>query len=585
MSATSTPLLDFYRWGFPNAPIQIHLCLDVVNGIRRQIQDCWKAPDALSQCGLLIGISQPGITRILHFEPLETLDTASLEAAMLGLPGEVVGFYRTTAAGSSPMPVEDRALTAKFPKPSSVFLLIETIGSSIGNARFCFWGEDELVDWPMVAFPFVAEALASRATHPPPGPVRKPSQSSRTGIASVPPVPDQKVAAIAELAPRPAATQTELQPVEASVPRPVPPPGDRQKSPMAANQPQQRTGRPWLLWVILAAVLVLSLSLGAFSYFRPGSRLPVAPQPAAAASTVVKRPSLGLAVEKRGNGLLVSWDGNAPIISKANFGMLLIRGSGVSRDVPLTTDELRAGGFVYTLAADELRFQFNVVAGEQVAREFLTVLRSQIPEGLARLPVNLTGSRNGNSNGAALPPLLGKPVSAPQPVPTIRQFEPAAPSQSAAAPPLRLEEPPAAGVATPVNTTISLPNQPPASAPAPIEVQGKEVLVKETPQSDSPQSALPAEAHPPVATHRVIPVVPIQLRGHLWDATVVEVRISVDASGSVVKAEAVPKPGLHPALRDEAVKAASWWKFQPARFNGHPVPAEIVVQFNFAASR
>src|ERR1035438_8025764 len=68
-------------------------------------------------------------------------------------------------------------------------------------------------------------------------------------------------------------------------------------------------------------------------------------------------------------------------------------------------------------------------------------------------------------------------------------------------------------------------------------------------------------------------------------AELVGVRISVDASGSVVKAEAVPKPGLHPALRDEAVKAASWWKFQPARLNGHPVPAEIVVQFNFAASR
>jgi TonB family protein len=399
----------------------------------------------------------------------------------------------------------------------------------------------------------------------------------------VPPAADQKVAAIAELAPRPAATQTELQPVEASVPLAVPPPGDRQKSLVAANQTQQRTGRPWLPWVMLAAVLVLSLSLGAFSYFRPGSRLPVAPQPAAAASTVVKRPSLGLAVEKRGNGLLVSWDGNAPIVAKANFGMLLIRGSGVSRDVPLTTDELRAGGFVYTLAADELRFQFNVVAGEQVAREYLTVLRSQIPEGPARLPVSLTGSRSGNSNGAALPPLLGKPVSAPQPVPTIRQFEPAAP-QSAAAPPLRLEEPPAAGVATPVNTTISLPNQPPASAPAPVEVQGKEVLVKETP-SDSPQSASQAEAHPPVATHRVIPVVPNQLRGHLWDATVVEVRISVDASGSVVKAEAVAKPGLHPALRDEAVKAARWWKFQPARFDGHAVPGEVVLQFRFAASR
>src|ERR1035438_1990050 len=167
MSAASTPLLDFYRWGFASAPIQIHLGLEVVKGIRRQIQEYGDSPGALSTCGLLVGKSQPGITRILDFEPLPMLDTASLEGAPPGVSGEIVGFYRTTSVGSQSLSVEDKILAGKFPRPSSVFLLIETLKSSIGDARFCFWSEDELFDWPVMLFPFAAEELAHR--EPPPG--------------------------------------------------------------------------------------------------------------------------------------------------------------------------------------------------------------------------------------------------------------------------------------------------------------------------------------------------------------------------------------------------------------------------------
>jgi TonB family protein len=71
----------------------------------------------------------------------------------------------------------------------------------------------------------------------------------------------------------------------------------------------------------------------------------------------------------------------------------------------------------------------------------------------------------------------------------------------------------------------------------------------------------------------------------IWKATAVDVNVAVDATGKVVKAEAVPKPGLHPLLRDAAVQAALRWKFQPAQFGGHAVPANIVLQFNFAANR
>jgi TonB family protein len=71
----------------------------------------------------------------------------------------------------------------------------------------------------------------------------------------------------------------------------------------------------------------------------------------------------------------------------------------------------------------------------------------------------------------------------------------------------------------------------------------------------------------------------------IWKATSVDVNVAVDVTGKVVKAEASAKPGLHPLLRDAAVQAALRWKFQPAQFDGHPVPANIVLQFNFAPNR
>jgi protein TonB len=86
-------------------------------------------------------------------------------------------------------------------------------------------------------------------------------------------------------------------------------------------------------------------------------------------------------------------------------------------------------------------------------------------------------------------------------------------------------------------------------------------------------------------THRMIPALPSALRGAIWKATVVDVDVSVDTAGNVVKAEAVSKSSLNPLLRDAAVQAARRWKFQPAQFDGHAVPANIVVQFSFAGSR
>ena len=179
----------------------------------------------------------------------------------------------------------------------------------------------------------------------------------------------------------------------------------------------------------------------------------------------------------------------------------------------------------------------------------------------------------------------------------LRQFKPLDNPNPPAATAHRLDEPPPVGGTGPVSAgTPSLLGQPALSPIAPPVSQTQ--AQAPTPASSQPPVDAPAqrnppaqaarsasEAQPPLPTHQVIPPVPPLLRGVLWKLTTVDVNVSVDASGNVVKAEAAPKPGLHPLLRDAAVQAARRWKFQPAQFNGHAVPANMVLQFNFAPTR
>jgi protein TonB len=340
-------------------------------------------------------------------------------------------------------------------------------------------------------------------------------------------------------------------------------------------------------------VLIAILAFAGMLYFRRGLNPPQAAPPTIVAQTEVQEP-LGLSVERRGNDLRVTWNGHADIMSKADFGMLLIRGASVSRDVPLSAEELRAGTVVYSAPVDQTRFQLNVVAGGQVAREFLTVVMPQAADA-APNRASVPGSAGGNPKTNAVPrqPVSSEPAATRE----LKQFKPLDSPNPAADEPRRLDEPPPVGSTRPVNAgTPSLLNQPALSPIAPPVSQTQ--TQAQAPVSSQPPAELPAqrnppvqaarsssEALPPLPTHQVIPPLPPLLRGVLWKLTTVDVSVAVDASGNVTKAEAVAKPGLHPLLRDAAVQAARRWKFQPAQFNGHAVPANMVLQFNFAPTR
>jgi protein TonB len=554
-AATSHPIPEFYTWGFSGAPIQIQLNLDAVRGIRKQIQDPEKATGLLSAYGLLIGnTSKPGVTTILDFKPLKTLDAASIAAATANSSAEVIGFYRTTAIGSVSMPEEDRALArSAFRQPKSVFLVIETGHSSIGEARFCFWGEGELFDWPVMPFPFDAEELAIHERRRLSRGVRKASQSSKAGLAPVTSLLDETADLEPDAGTALAETQAAVTPKEPAAPR------------------RKRSGMVWLV-AALATLLAASVISGAFLYYRNGLK----PEAPAAPARAEVRASLGLAVERRGNDLVISWNRDAAIIAKADFGMLLIRSAAVSRDIPLTAEELRSGSVVFASTAEQVRFQLNVVVGDQVAREFLAVVVPQAPGPAPEGPATVTSFAGGNSNAPAQPS-RALVLNVPAPPVELRPFKPVETPQPAGGAPPRIDEPPpVAGAAPSSGATLPLLSRPAVTLAAPKSAPA------ETPENTSSN---PSAAHPPVPTHKLVPALPAALRAAISKATVVEVNMSVDAKGNVVKAEAVAKAGLNPLLVDATVQAARRWKFQPAQVDGHAVPANIVVQFKFAGSR
>jgi protein TonB len=564
-AATSTLLPEYYTWGFPGAPIQIHINLDTVSALRKNFEAAQKDTGTLGGCGLLIGDTpKVGITQVVDYRPLPVLDSAAVEAAKASSSRQVVGFYRTTPVCGVSMRDEDKLLAASsFRHPASVFLLVEAGKSGIGDARFCFWGEGELFDWPLMLFPFDAEELAVEEARRRSNKTLPATHAGLTPVASPAPISETPPAVTAA-------------PVSAPM---SPPAGGRESKAAAANPPR---GRMWLIATLATMVMVLLLA-GGFMFVMYVRRINAPPAtPAEATRSEVKVP-LGLGVERRGNDLRISWNGNAPLIAKADFGMLMIRGTAVNRDVSLSAEELRSGSVMYTASGDQVRFQLNVVAGEQVAREFLTVLMPAATDG--RPAPLITRSENPIAAVSSLPPVSSAPASARE----LRQFKPAE-NRTPAAAASHIDEPPAVPSSPVVNPAtpslltqppvLSQPllNRPPASTPAPADIPAQ-------PPAQVAVSPSPSGASPPVATRQILPSLPPLLRGQLWKPTMVEVNVSVDAAGNVVKAEAIAKPNLHPLLREAAVDAARRWKFKPAQFDGHPVPANMILQFNFAASR
>lgn len=521
MSGKSASHSDVYTWTNFSQSLQVRIPFLTIHALQARLEEPRSGEGGpLQECGLLLGTTGENATEISMAQPLPSLDTATVKQALAAARPKAVGFYRTTAPGSLETTQDDWLLAETFfASPSSVILLIETGGSGAGNAVFCVWERGRLqANAAVEQFPFDAYQLVVE-------------ESRRSPHPAVAPPPVEE-----DLPSEPRSTALNL---------------------------SSRS----LLW----PVLLIALTVTGFFYFM---RRPAAPALTPAQSLALARPAvetapakstLALNAERRGGDLLLSWNRASPAILNAVTGILFIQAGKSNRNLVLTPDQLRSGSVLYTPTADQVEIRLEVVgSGQRVTNDSVIVLLPQKPQ--------------------SQPVVMSEPV--PAPAPEISQpAAPAVPANQKAAPPRTFSLPRTASGARPPRIDEAPPTLPFGAGPAataalPLGAPSLPPPPVSAPPQNAAGPSAAAAPQPPVPLRQVIPRFPPGLKNVVLQATTVEVTVSVSAEGKVVKA--VPGPGkANVLLVQAAVQAARFWTFRPARVGTQPVPADVVLKFNF----
>ena len=149
-----------YTCEIPGSSVPIRIRLRVIAGIRYRLEQLLR-PNPGTACGILTGVrTQSGITEITGFQPLPTLDSATVQQAVSKTQAvDLVGFYRSAAPGELHIREEDIRV-AKTLVSGAVILLIESDQSGVGEAALVVGNQ------VVSRFPFDAQQLAAREGQP-----------------------------------------------------------------------------------------------------------------------------------------------------------------------------------------------------------------------------------------------------------------------------------------------------------------------------------------------------------------------------------------------------------------------------------
>jgi hypothetical protein len=329
----------FYTWSFPGAPVRIHLYLDVVARLQKELAKAAPFPirGRVEVAGLLLGrgdLRRSQVVEIRQFIPvlaecrpestvaLSEEDRRKFQEQLAAGESDsryhVVGYYRTQGSEGLCLEEDDLALIhSHFRDPASVFLMIRPGADGAANAGFFFWDGGHLnADFTFLEFPFDSKLLTDVASQSPKRPVLvEPVQKAAVEAAPAPQV---------MFAPAPHA---------------------------------RRTTAP--LW-IAAAVGVLIAGLAVLGYWNwqessASAEQAATPGPAA----------LSLHVERQGSELRVTWDRTSQFVATAKSGLLAVReGDRPQQDLYLDADQLRTGSVVYTPVAPNVQFRLEVYGAD-----------------------------------------------------------------------------------------------------------------------------------------------------------------------------------------------------------------------------
>lgn len=380
-------------------------------------------------------------------------------------------------------------------------------------------------------------------------------------------VPDALVPAHSPTpAPEPAAVPVPAVAVLRTSPLPAPPILDP-----SAVRPvfPLRTLSPWFL-----SPAVFLLAAGAtflLLFFRTGSVTASTPQIGPLFDP--RSASLDMRVQTDAPGLLLSWNRYSPAVQGAKSAVLAIQDGREHHEIALDRNQIVNGSVFYRPASDDVSFRLDIrdTHGADVA-QILRVLDSSARKPASGAAENPKDSRADMSATPPAPRTLshaetpGKPVPAPQKLPSVSQV--ASAGTAASAPPVALPTPSSADPVTSLLQSTEIP-QPPTSIGS---VNSQPVQSTPTLAPAQPKD-LPAAAYVPPR-----PLKWVQPGIQLTQPLDIKVKVRIDETGHVIAAHAlIEGPKRDRKLMAAAAAAVRQWTFEPAKAHGANVPCEETI--------
>src|SRR5216684_1384412 len=184
-----------------------------------------------------------------------------------------------------------------------------------------------------------------------------------------------------------------------------------------------------------------------------------------------------------------------------------------------------------------------------------------------RAPAQQTANVEDQSSPAVKPiPAAAHTKNAPKSAqksapPTVHSSSPSSPRPSQATPSLE-------------KTSDKLSSSTPAAAPATL------TSVSDTPRVQPVAKSSAGSVTQGEVLEQIMPDVSPKARATIRGTVHVAVKLHVDTTGNVASAELF-SPGPSRYFADQALQAAHRWDFAPAKVDGHAVPSEWVVRFEF----
>lgn len=345
----------YYVWQVAGKSIAVRLNLDLVDALLQEVMSGFGAvPRRGAEVGgILLGsvkedhgtvIVIDGFERVpceYRSGPSFTLSEPELQRLRTtieawkpspGRKSHVVGYFRShTRDGMGLSPEDIQIFNDYFPQPNAVALLVKPFATKASQAGFFFReGAAFRTESSYLEFPFRRRELGGSPT------VRKERgaipalaqpQHHQTVPAHPPAPPEQPI---------PVMVTPALQPTEA-------PPANK-------PTPVPLTNSVWKFSAFLLLLLGIALGFVASRFTSPET----------GEASAVDSYTLGVALERSGENVKITWDRSAPAIRRSLGGALVIRDGDSTRTVNLTRASLQNGSVLYSHVSDHITFRLEV---------------------------------------------------------------------------------------------------------------------------------------------------------------------------------------------------------------------------------